>query len=143
MRAVCAAVLTTAALAVGCGGGPSMVPVTGTITFDGGPPPAAGRVTFTPTETYGDRPSRPGMGRFDTDGEFVVTSFQEGDGLAPGRYTVKVSCLSGLPDVTQRDASASVSYVKPGYRPDPLVVETESGPIELNLDVPKNNPSAR
>lgn len=125
-------------LSVGCGGnGLPMTPVSGKVTFDGGPPPAAGRITFTPSEITDDLPRRPGLGRFGTDGEFVVTSFREGDGLVPGTYEVKVSCLSGLPDVTKRDATAALSYVAPGFQPEPVIV-TRGRAVEVAFDVPRN-----
>lgn len=113
-----------------------MVPVSGTITFDGGQPPAHGRISFAPSETFGDLPNRPGMARFGADGKFTVTSFKPGDGLIPGRYRVTISCLSGLPDISQRDASASISYIAPDYEPDELVIEPGSGPRVVNYDVP-------
>jgi len=132
------ALLASALLIVGCGERRlSMVPVSGEVTFDGGPPPAAGRISFSPNETFGDLPRRPGMAQFGTDGKFQVTSFREGDGLVPGRYRVKVSCLSGLPDITKRDSTESVSYVAPGYEPDELIVEIGSNPIVVNYDVPQ------
>ncbi|TWT94120.1 hypothetical protein Pla108_38320 [Botrimarina colliarenosi] len=126
-------------IAIGCGGnGLPMIPVSGVVTFDGGPPPAGGRITFTPTEVLEGLPRRPGLGRFDSQGTFVVSSFRDGDGLVPGTYKVKVSCLRGLPDVSQRDSTASVSYVAPGYEPDPLVVEKDSRAMEVQFDVPIN-----
>jgi hypothetical protein len=137
-RLVPALLMGVCLLAIGCGGnGLPMTAVSGKVTFDGAPPPAGGRITFTPTEVSGDLPRRPGLGRFNTDGTFVVSSFREGDGLVPGAYRVKVSCLKGLPDVTQRDSSA-ISYVAPGHEPEPLVIERDSGPIEVHYDVPKN-----
>ncbi|MCA9259425.1 MAG: hypothetical protein KDA61_09510 [Planctomycetales bacterium] len=128
----------------GCGSNEyGVVPVAGTVTFDGQPPPTAGRVTFTPNESFGGLPRRPGVGRFREDGAFSVTSFKEGDGLIPGRYQVTVSCMAGMPDISQRDASASVTYVAEGFEPEPLVVELGSDPIAFNLDVPLNQEVAK
>lgn len=133
-----AATLTYVCLvALGCGGnGLPMVPVSGKVTFNGGEPPAEGRITFTPTETFGGLPRRPGLGRFGRDGAFVVSSFRDGDGLTPGRYRVRVNCLSGLPDVTKRDSTADLSYVPANYQPEDLVIEMDSEAIDLTYDVP-------
>lgn len=121
----------------GCGGNDlPLVPVSGTVTFDGGPCPAVGNVNFTPIEVAPGLPKRPGSGRFREDGKFVVTSFKEGDGLLPGRYRVAITCFSGLPDRSSPDPFGAVSYVPDDYRPVELVVEEGDDPITVNYDVP-------
>ena len=133
-----AAIGVTLMFVGGCGRGHGlpMVPVSGRVTFAGGPCPAAGNVTFTPVEVASGLPRRPGSATFYTDGEFAVTSFRKGDGLIPGRYEVAITCYSGLPDPWSRDPWGDVSYVPSDFRPQELVVEAESDPIELNYDVP-------
>jgi hypothetical protein len=110
--------------------------VGGRVTFDGGPCPAPGNVTFTPIVVEAGLPRRPASGSFQTDGEFTVTSFNEGDGLVPGRYRVTVTCFSGLPDPTSPDPWGDVSYVPKNYKPPELLVESASDPIEVSYDVP-------
>jgi hypothetical protein len=113
-----------------------MVPVSGKVTFAGGPCPGIGNVGFTPIEVAAGLPRRPGSGRFAADGSFVVTSFNEGDGLLPGRYEVRVLCYSGLPDPRSPDPWGDVSYVPEDYRPPELVVAVDSDPIKVEYDVP-------
>ncbi len=129
---------------VGCGrdNGLQIVPVSGKVTFAGGPCPAAGTVTFTPLEVAAGLPRRPASGTFHEDGTFFVTSFKKGDGLIPGRYKVTVSCDSGLPDPRSPDPWGDVSYVAKGYEPPELVVEAGSDPIEVNYDVTPKKKSA-
>jgi hypothetical protein len=121
----------------GCGdSGLSIVPVSGKVTFSGGPCPAAGNVGFTPISVEPGLPHRPGSGQFREDGTFQVTSFKKGDGLVPGRYRVTVMCFSGLPDPRSRDPWGDVSYVPKDYQAPELVVEKGGDAIEVMYDVP-------
>jgi len=117
----------------GCGGDdrPMTVPVTGQVTFAGGPCPARGTVFFGPLEVPDGLPRRPGRGRFDTDGKFTVMSFAPGDGLVPGRYRTRIQCWKVAPSPT----SAGVSYLPPEFQTPELVVEP-NGPVEVRYDVP-------
>lgn len=127
--------------ALGCGGnGLPVVPVRGTVTFDGGPCPAAGGLTFTPLEVAEGLPKRPGIASFGEDGTFIVTSFREGDGLVPGRYQVNVSCDSGLPNPSSPDPWGDVSYVAKDWQPPELVVDKGSGGMTVTYDVKKKQP---
>lgn len=100
--AVTALVLLVSAF--GCGSGePGLVPVRGKVTLNGGPWPKEGTINFTPTGTAdGADPtkSRPGSAKFSTDGAFTAGSFEEGDGLFPGVYSVALDCLESPPQMT-------------------------------------------
>ncbi len=132
--------LLTAFLAtVGCSGTNElqMVPVSGVVTFDGQPCPAKGKVGFVPLEAAEGLPRRQGSGTFDTDGQYEVASFKPGDGLIPGRYSVRVLCLSGpILDNMGDQAIRALSYVAEGYEPPEIVVEKGSDPIVMDLDLP-------
>ncbi len=127
-------------LAAGCGGdhGLPIVPVTGRVTFDGGPPPAVGNITFVQVSGSGVEglPSRPGRAVFSTNGEYEASTFKDGDGLLPGRYQITITCLDPATQSGQR--FEDVSFVPPGYNPDEFVVEQDGGAIEKNFDVPLN-----
>jgi hypothetical protein len=118
----------------GCGGSerPSTVPVSGKITFAGGPPPAEGTVNFMALEAAEGFPKRPGAGKFDADGNLTVRSFTEGDGLVPGKYRVRVECWKVPPSM---DGPESVSYVAEDYTVPDLVVPVDGDDIPYNLDV--------
>jgi hypothetical protein len=76
-------------------------------------------------------PNRPGRADFDTSGKFVARSFQDGDGLVPGRYRVLVECWKVVPV----DGKPGVSYIASGYAPPELVVDRESGALTYDLNV--------
>jgi hypothetical protein len=131
---------------LGCSRDPlQKVNVHGKVTFDGQACPGSGRLTFAPIEVAAGMPNRMGSGKFDTDGEYAASSFRPGDGLVPGRYNVGVACfdssmLSGAPG---DDEFRRASYVREDFKPPELVVESGSGPIEFNIDVPLRDPSGR
>jgi hypothetical protein len=125
------------AAAVGCNSGnEGLVPVSGKVTFDGGPPPAAGFVTFMPIERVEGKAARPARAIFETDGSYQATSFQPGDGVYPGRYNVSVSCNKGAVDYSKPDPFNAVSYVPKDYKGQELVIEEGSDDVTLDLDVP-------
>jgi hypothetical protein len=119
------------AVVLGCGRGRGLVKVTGRVTFGGGKPPAGGIVTFLPQE--GEQPLRPGMGSFDREGTLYVSSFQDSDGLRPGRYRVELRCVSEMGN--SHDRVAVVNYVPDGFEPPELVVP-KSGTVTYTIDVP-------
>jgi hypothetical protein len=113
-----------------------LVPVSGVVTFDGGPCPGQGQVTFQPAEVEPGLPRRPAAGKFDRDGRYEATSFEPGDGLTPGRYKVVITCYSGLPDPASSDPFGDINRVPADFQPEELVVAQGSDPIERNFDVP-------
>lgn len=124
-------------LALGCNDrGYPMTEVSGTVSFNGSPPPRPGRIAFSLVPGTGREglPYRPGSATFTEDGEFAATTFEEGDGLLPGTYRVKIICISGLPGQTK--SMKDVSLVPVGWAPDDLVITGEEGSIELDYNVP-------
>lgn len=70
--------------AAGCGDGrPARVPVSGKVLIDG-QPLNYGAVRFTPAD------GRPATGELGPDGSFTLTTFESGDGAAPGTHAVTV-----------------------------------------------------
>lgn len=118
--------LTVCCLALsGCGSdAPEMVPVEGRVTLDGGPWPQPGMVFFTPLQPADGLPRRPGLGRFDTDGEFTVTTRTPGDGLIPGTYRIAVECW----EIEPTDTRPGKSYTAERYT-DPA-----SSGLELKIE---------
>ena len=122
----------------GCGSDlPERIRVDGTVTFNGGPPPAAGELTFWPIETAEGLPSRPASATFGADGKFNVDSFGSGDGLVPGRYRVNVMCWRRQPNPMVPGDVEAANYVPADYRAPELVIETGTrGRVEVSYDVP-------
>jgi hypothetical protein len=136
-RAVGALAIATLAGVLGCNSGyEGLVPLNGTVTFDGAVPPAPGVVQFVALESTDGHPKRTATGQFDADGEYAASSFKESDGIYPGRYHVEVICNKRDLDYSKKDPFRDASYVADGYGGQELVVEDGSDAITLNLDVP-------
>lgn len=86
-----------AALLSGCGGGEyDTAPVTGTVTFNGRPV-TTGQIRFVP---QGESPDavltgKPAQGKVQSDGTFVLTTYEEGDGAVIGKHRVYYSPPEG------------------------------------------------
>jgi hypothetical protein len=142
MRTAPCVLLSIASLVVsGCGEqGFPMTKVSGKISFNGGPPPETGTIAFSlvPGTGVEGLPYRPGSSPFGTDGKFVVRSFAEGDGLLPGTYKVRISCLSESPSTAPLEL---LSYVPLNWKPEELVIAGDEGSVSVEYDVPpKTNP---
>jgi hypothetical protein len=134
-------ILSTAVLS-GCEQGLPTVPVTGEVTFAGGPPPARGTITFAPIEAAEGLPRRPGSGQFQSDDStYEITSFRPGDGLLPGRYAVNITCYTGIPSSSVPGSYDALNAVPRDWQPEELVIEMDSDPVEVNYDVPPKKKS--
>jgi hypothetical protein len=130
--------LLLSAVSAGCGRDqPVTVPVSGHITFAGGPCPAGGTIVFSPVAVEKGLPRRPGTARFQPDGAFTVTSFREGDGLIPGHYRPIISCWKGEPGNDDPSSFERLNNVPKNYQPDEVVVEPSAPEVVVRLDVPK------
>lgn len=119
---------------VGCSTS-DFVPVTGIVTFDGGPPPHAGRLYFISIETGGNFPARDGSAPFTTSGQFEAVTAKE-RGLLPGKYAVKVECNKHTPDYSKQDPFGDATVVDPSYTPQIITVDQGKPLQNLSIDVP-------
>ncbi len=127
---------------LGCGDDKGTVPVSGTVTFDGGPMPGEGTVQFHAIEAAEGYSLRTGVGEFDTDGFFQVKSFKEGDGLTPGKYRVGVHCWKVPPSM---EGPPPVSHLPTRYMNSTtssfeLTVEPGSSPITFDVPLESSSP---
>lgn len=130
---VASIILFTIAVA-GCGGnGVSTKRVKGSITFQGAPPPKAGGVVFTPVERTAELPMREARGDMDANGKFTLTTFEEGDGVIPGKYRVKITCWRETPTLA---TSETANYVPPDFAPELVVGVDDDEPVSIVIDVP-------
>lgn len=81
------------------------VPFTGKITVDGKPPGAV-KVQFLPKGSEGG--VRTAYAEVKEDGSFSATTYITGDGIVPGKYSVRVGSDA---DVSSTDPSAMMSAV--------------------------------
>lgn len=117
---------TLVCVLAGCGGrGVELIQVSGTVTFDGKPVPAAGTLYFRPVEVNGGTPIRPASVPFDALGRYVAYTFPEAPGLIPGRYHVRVECWKVPP--SEETSGAGQSYL-PGR-----ALAADAAPLEFNL----------
>lgn len=115
------------------------VPVEGRITYGGGNWPATGLVTFAPKQAAEGYPRRAGQAIFKEDGNFTVTTFEAGDGLIPGTYSVNIRCVS----TSTADISKGEDHVPESYRRgetsgfEVVVPADDSKTIRVEFDVPQ------
>lgn len=124
----------------GCGNDrPKTIPVSGRVTYGGGDWPTGGRLYFTSIEPAEGYIRRPGKAFFDADGNFRAGSWEESDGLVPGKYKVSVECWKTAPTM---GGPPSESYVATEYQvaaktPWEIEVTLDGGAVKLERDIPK------
>ena len=125
-----------AALVTGCApAGPKTVSVSGKIAYGGGAWPKPGKLTFPCIEPADGFPNRPGSAEFDVDGNFVASSYGQGDGLHPGKYTVNVECWEVPPSMD--GLTPPKSYVPADFRAE-FEVQPSDRALIFHWDVPIN-----
>lgn len=125
--------LVAASILIGCGklDRPDTVPVSGQITFQGQSPDFPGAIFFAPIEVEEGYPRRGGRALFDNTGKFEATCFEQGDGLIPGTYRVRVESWKQPPSMGQ----PGVSYIPKHFSPDDLVVSSKQRVVQLDLEL--------
>lgn len=112
-------------LLAGCGDGrPTRVPVSGTVLIDG-KPLGSGHVRLVPAD------ARPAWGAIDPQGNFRLTTFEQGDGCVPGTHrvaviayqTVSPSAIRWLVPKKYHKASTSELTVTIDQPTDSLLIE--------------------
>jgi len=77
----------------GCGSdGSTLIPIRGEVLYKGAPlrDVSRGHVIYLPKSTD----ARQASGRIQPDGSFVLTTFQNADGVTPGEYHIKVTAYA-------------------------------------------------
>jgi hypothetical protein len=131
-------IVSAVLLLASCGSNlPKTIRVSGQVTFDGQPPPAAGSVLFLPIEAAEGFPSRPASGAFGTDGSFKAKTFEPGDGLMPGKYLLAIECWDTPPSMQGNPGKSHVpkKYQSPQTSEFKLDITRDMGPQEIKLDV--------
>ena len=136
----CGALLLSIVFLQGCSNTPRCIPVSGTVTLDGGKVPGPGFIYFTIDSTGKESISRPATAAFDADGKFKATSFVAGDGLMPGHYRLRVDCWETAPNM---EGKPIVSFLQPKYQDAAksgleLIVEPDAKPITFDINLTSN-----
>lgn len=122
--------------ASGCwGSGHPTKKVRGMVTFLGQKPPKEGEVFFSP-KSYGPGSSnqRAALGTFDSSGQFELTTWEPGDGAAPGTYVVSITCWRETPTLATKDTA---NYVPPDFVHEITIDPQAKEPVEITIDVPR------
>jgi hypothetical protein len=131
-------ILAVGLLFTACGSGlPQTIPVSGHVTFDGKPPPAAGSILFLPVEAAEGFPLRPATGAFDAAGQFKAKTFEPGDGLMPGKYAMSIECWDTPPNMTGNPGKSHVpkKYQSPQTSGFNLDITKDMRRQVVNLDI--------
>ena len=110
----------------GCNRGPRVAPVSGVVKFKG-QPLEFGAVMTQPAQ------GQPARGMIQSDGSFVLSTFDEGDGAIVGTHKVRVSCYEAQRDgmqATEGEVSLGKLLIPRKY-----TLYDQSG---LSLEVPKD-----
>lgn len=122
---------------LGCGGPeetrPEVHPVQGSITINGQPPEGA-MLVFHPADEadFDARGTRP-RATVQSDGQFSITTYQEGDGIPTGTYDVAVLWFDD-PDASNPHDKLGGRYASPDRADIQITVNedlTELPPIEI------------
>jgi hypothetical protein len=114
-------------LALGCGRGPKLVPVSGRVLYADGRPVTAASVCFTPDADKGNTGTL-ATGLLALDGSFTLRTHPHGDGAMVGAYKVTVSLGRGT-------TKALAKYTKADTTPWRLDVPPEGlTGLELKLE---------
>jgi hypothetical protein len=107
----------------GCNSGTLPVAKTsGTITHDG-KPVDGGMITFAPLSSGKDNPGKPASGEVDAGGEFVLTTYTDGDGAVIGKHRVTYNPPATTPAETP--AGGHVQQAPPSKYAGLVVKEAE------------------
>ena len=99
------ALLALAAVA-GCDRGPTVVRVSGRVTFEGAPPAGkfVNKIMFLPTKSSRGSTARPATSALDSEGRYQLSTYGPGDGVTPGEYNVVIKSLFSGPTFSNGSA---------------------------------------
>ena len=113
------------ACAGGCGRGPDLARVRGTVQYDG-KPLTVGKVLFASVER-----GKAAAGHINQDGTYVLSTMRPGDGATPGKYKVTV-----VTDLEIRGSQRHLTWLGP----EQLLLEVEAGKENtIDIDIRRNS----
>lgn len=123
----------------GCGSdNPATIPVVGQVTFNEGPMPGPGTIYFVPSPGNGPTTEsmRPAIARFDQSGKFKASTWEQGDGLRPGKYLVTIECWKQSPTMSHQGTSyVDLKFLKRDESELSLEVNPSDRKCEVNWNV--------
>lgn len=107
----------------GCGDGRGLMPASGVITYEG-KPVTTGTVVFYPAK------GRPASAEIRDDGSFELSSYNTGDGLPPGNYTV---CVTSVENTVEGNFDNPGRQMPVRFLVPEKYCYPESSPIEIEV----------
>jgi hypothetical protein len=122
--------------AAGCGGDPNMPKlgkVHGKVTYKG-QPVTSGHITFTPILGKGGETGQTATGEINSDGTYVMTTFNTGDGAILGQHTATVVVRDKMnEDLTKPDATGRIRYELAKPVTPPKYASVETSPLKYTV----------
>jgi hypothetical protein len=124
----------------GCGGNTlQTVPVQGKVTWKG-QPLTSGDIAFHPQKLAVEGPHRMGIGRFDAEGKYTLSTVSHGDGVQPGEYAVVIVAREGrrMVDAGEnlKPSPLPPSYSAVSTTPLKAVIPVGArGPLEFDFEI--------
>ena len=125
--------LITLVISAGCSNGP-VVPVSGTVAFEGRELPEVCRLTFVPTEVPEGEQLRPNGATMHADGSYEMTPHLGVKGLLPGKYVVRVAYYDLRPG---GNPDREGDWRERTYEAEPLEIQPGESKVEYDIVVPK------
>jgi hypothetical protein len=127
---------------VGCGGGDQVdvYPVKGLVKYQGKPMVGGGSIAFIPTTS---QEAKAAGGIIKEDGTYEMTTYEEGDGSAPGNYRVVIhQVVVSEPPATQdgqAPVAAAGSTVPQADQIPPIYSDTFNSPLTAKVEAIDSN----
>jgi hypothetical protein len=123
----------------GCGGPTKVSPVPAKGTVKSAGSLAGSQIVLSPVKSDAENDHRTeASGVIGSDGSFTLTSYESGDGAAPGKYTVFITKASGGMDamMSKEDPLKDLPAKFRNPVDSPLTVEIkDDGPNDLTIDL--------
>jgi hypothetical protein len=112
---------------------PKLGKVSGKVTYKG-KPLTAGEVLFTPARNKGGDTGQVATGQIDSDGSYVLTTFDTGDGAVLGTHKVTViSREGGDMEKLNRKPDGTIAYVLPKSAIPKKYSQVDSTPLTYTV----------
>jgi hypothetical protein len=120
----------------GCSGDPNMPKlgkVHGKVTYKG-KPVDSGTVTFNPIQGKGGETGQNATGQIESDGSYVMTTFNTGDGAILGQHVVAVVVREkGSENQGKPRADSTIDYSMPKIVTPPKYASVETSPLRCTV----------
>ncbi|MBX6312095.1 MAG: hypothetical protein IRY99_04130 [Isosphaeraceae bacterium] len=127
----------------GCGGTdpakPPLGKVSGKVTYKG-KPVTNGSVIFTPVAGKGAETGQVATGQLESDGSFVLTTFDIGDGAVLGQHTVTVEARSeDINKLNQPKEDGTIAYILPKPSVPEKYTKPATSPLRYTVEAGSNH----